>query len=163
MTWKKKSLMSLLNNLRLTLVRYFLGILSHSTDAVYSVCFSPSAPTLVATGGGDDMGTIWDASTGELKYKLEGHSDTVTKVAFSNNGELLATCGYEYFVAKVFVIICSFVCYTHSLTPQYGCLHQNLGSSVRTTRAYFGRSWRVFGRTYHHLALFISTPYADRL
>ena len=38
---------------------------------------------------------LWDATTGTWKQTLEGHSDFVKAVAFSQNGKLLASASYD--------------------------------------------------------------------
>eukprot|EP01127_Copromyxa_protea_P005425 TRINITY_DN15353_c0_g1_i1.p1 TRINITY_DN15353_c0_g1~~TRINITY_DN15353_c0_g1_i1.p1 ORF type:complete len:415 (-),score=111.00 TRINITY_DN15353_c0_g1_i1:29-1273(-) len=76
------------------------------TDSVYSVAIHPTQPNLVASGGGDDIAFLTivntqktDEEAKEQKEldtkKLEGHTDTVTKVCFNNTGDLLATCGMD--------------------------------------------------------------------
>ncbi|TFL04891.1 quinon protein alcohol dehydrogenase-like superfamily, partial [Pterulicium gracile] len=52
---------------------------------VNSVAFSPDG-TWVVSGLGDNSVRIWDASTGEEKHKLDGHTRGVTSVAFSPDG-----------------------------------------------------------------------------
>lgn len=66
-------------------------VLSGHADPVYGVAFHPSKPDMVATAGGDDVGGVWELSTGQRTHTLEGHSDTVNLVAFSADGSLLAT------------------------------------------------------------------------
>jgi len=52
---------------------------------------------MIASGGGDDVSYIWDLSSTQTSpvYKLEGHTDTVSQVAFSTDGRLLATAGLD--------------------------------------------------------------------
>ena len=62
--------------------------------SVFAVCAHPTAP-LAASGGEDDLGYIWDLTTGDELVKLTGHTDSVTSVAFSADGELIATGGMD--------------------------------------------------------------------
>jgi WD40 repeat protein/serine/threonine protein kinase len=58
------------------------------------VLFSPNGRWLASTGGwglGEESVKIWDASTGELRRTLQGHLDDVPGVAFSSDGNRLAT------------------------------------------------------------------------
>ncbi|TFK95194.1 quinon protein alcohol dehydrogenase-like superfamily, partial [Pterulicium gracile] len=55
------------------------------------VAFSPDG-TRVVSGSGDNSVRIWDASTGEEKHKLDGHTSLVTSVAFSPDGTRVV-CG----------------------------------------------------------------------
>jgi ribosome assembly protein SQT1 len=61
---------------------------------VYAVAVHPTAP-VAASGGGDDFGYIWDLTSGETIVKLTGHSDSVTAVAFSSDGEMVSTGGMD--------------------------------------------------------------------
>lgn len=45
----------------------------------------------LATGSVDKTAKIWDLRTGKLAFTLEGHSDTIRSVAFSQDGKWLAT------------------------------------------------------------------------
>ena len=47
--------------------------------------------TLVATGGTDQTVQWWDAASGDLVRRLEGHAGDVTAVRFSPDGKLLAS------------------------------------------------------------------------
>ncbi|KAJ6257528.1 Jouberin [Drechslerella dactyloides] len=71
------------------------------TDSIYSIALNPRMP-VVATGGGDDVAYIWPstpanapASRGQERsgqtpiFKVEGHGESVTAVAFTASGEFL--------------------------------------------------------------------------
>lgn len=62
--------------------------------SVFAVSTHPTAP-LAASGGEDDLGYIWDLTTGDELVKLTGHTDSVTSTAFSADGELVATGGMD--------------------------------------------------------------------
>lgn len=62
--------------------------------SVFTICTHPSAP-LAVSGGEDDLGYIWDLTTGDELVKLTGHTDSVTSTAFSSDGELIATGGMD--------------------------------------------------------------------
>ena len=64
------------------------------TGSVFAVAVHPSAQIAVS-GGEDDLGYIWDYSTGEQLVKLTGHTDSVTNVGFSHDGETVATGGMD--------------------------------------------------------------------
>ena len=61
---------------------------------VYSVSAHPTTP-LAVSGGGDDSGYIWDVTDGEVVVKLTGHTDSVSAVGFSSDGEMVATGGMD--------------------------------------------------------------------
>lgn len=62
--------------------------------SVFALATHPTAP-IAASGGEDDLGYIWDITTGEEIVKLTGHTDSVASTAFSNDGELIATGGMD--------------------------------------------------------------------
>ena len=62
------------------------------TSPIYSVALFDN---WAATGGGDDLGYVWDITNGEMIMKLDGHTDSVTNVAFSHDGSYLATGGMD--------------------------------------------------------------------
>lgn len=62
--------------------------------SVFCVACHPTEP-LAATGGEDDVGYIWDITDGEIVEKLNGHTDSVTSIAWSADGEMIATGGMD--------------------------------------------------------------------
>lgn len=73
-----------------TSILYFAA---HS-NSVFAIAAHPTQP-LAASGGEDDMGYLWDLTTGEKIQALGGHSDSVNCVAFNSDGTLLATGGMD--------------------------------------------------------------------
>lgn len=67
------------------------AVLQGHQDPVYGVAFHPTNLDLAATAGGDDVGGVWNLSTGARTHTLEGHTDTVNLVAWSGDGAYLAT------------------------------------------------------------------------
>jgi WD40 repeat protein len=57
---------------------------------VTGVTVTPDGKTIAAATD-DHRVTVWDAATGELKSKLEGHSDWVHSVVLSHDGKTLAS------------------------------------------------------------------------
>ncbi|KAL2906726.1 Angio-associated migratory cell protein [Bienertia sinuspersici] len=72
-----------------------MHIFTGHTDELYTVACSPTDPTLVATGGGDDKGFMWRIGRGDWAFELLGHGNSVTSVSFSADGQLLASGGYD--------------------------------------------------------------------
>jgi WD40 repeat protein/serine/threonine protein kinase len=63
-------------------------------EKVLSVAFAPDGRTL-ATGGADEAVKLRDASTGELRGTLKGHTGAVAALAFTPTGDVLASGGYD--------------------------------------------------------------------
>ncbi|KAK6938204.1 LOW QUALITY PROTEIN: WD40 repeat [Dillenia turbinata] len=61
------------------------------TGELYTVACSPTDPTLVATGGGDDKGFLWKIGNGDWSFELAGQKESVTCLSFSSDGQLLAS------------------------------------------------------------------------
>ena len=66
---------------------------AHS-KSVFTIAAHPTQP-LAVSGGEDDMGYLWDLTTGEKIQALGGHSDSVNCVAFNFDGDLIATGGMD--------------------------------------------------------------------
>ncbi|KAF7820574.1 angio-associated migratory cell protein [Senna tora] len=66
-------------------------IFTGHTGELYTVSCSPTDATLVATGGGDDKGFLWKIGQGDWASELQGHKDSVSSLAFSYDGQLLAS------------------------------------------------------------------------
>lgn len=64
---------------------------------LFCLAFSPDGKT-IATGGTEPAVKLWNATTGELIGKLEGHSDQVHALAFSADGRSLASAGRDKLV-----------------------------------------------------------------
>jgi len=67
---------------------------------VFGLDFSPDGRLLAAGyGGGGGVAALWRIEDGEGRVeeeaRLEGHSSSVRDVAFSPDGELLATCSFD--------------------------------------------------------------------
>ncbi|KAG8885423.1 hypothetical protein FRB97_001146 [Tulasnella sp. 331] len=67
---------------------------SDHTSSVFAITAHPSQP-LAASGGEDDLGYIWNVMHGELVVKLTGHTDSVSAVDWSFDGEMIATGGMD--------------------------------------------------------------------
>jgi WD40 repeat protein len=57
------------------------------------VAFSPDGQQWLATGG-DETALLWDPATGRQIRTFTGHATFIYAVAFSPNGQLLATGSY---------------------------------------------------------------------
>lgn len=79
-----------------------LSFTNHS-DAAYCVAFckkSIANGIVLASGGGDDKGYIYQLFDGEepRAIELKGHTDSINAVAFSEDGKYLATGGLDELV-----------------------------------------------------------------
>ncbi|KAA3456302.1 angio-associated migratory cell protein-like [Gossypium australe] len=68
---------------------------------LYAVACSPTDPVLVATGGGDDKGFLWKIGHADWAFELQGHTDSVSSLAFSHDGQLLASGGHTDSVSSL--------------------------------------------------------------
>jgi ribosome assembly protein SQT1 len=64
-------------------------------EPVFCLATHPCNPEVCASGGADDLGYIWNASTGQEILKLEGHRDSLSAIEFSRDGQYLATGGVD--------------------------------------------------------------------
>ena len=55
------------------------------------MAFSPDGKTLAAGGWGDNTVKLWNVATGEQIASLEGHDKTINGLAFSPEGNILAS------------------------------------------------------------------------
>ena len=54
------------------------------------IAIHPDGKTLTSSSWNGEI-HFWDIATGKLEKTLKGHSDTVLSVAYSSNGEMLAS------------------------------------------------------------------------
>jgi WD40 repeat protein len=54
------------------------------------IAMTPDGARLLTIGGGN-IATLWDITRGTVMFTLKGHTATVTSVAFSPDGQSLAT------------------------------------------------------------------------
>jgi WD40 repeat protein len=64
-------------------------------EPVYAVACHPKVPYLSASGGGNDKAYLWRNDTGDQLFELAGHTDSVTCVAFSADGQYVASGGMD--------------------------------------------------------------------
>ncbi len=73
-------------------------VIAHGPTSVVNAAALAPDGKLVATGSSDREGgylRLWDAASGQLVRRLEGHADAVTSVAFSRDGQRLLTGSYD--------------------------------------------------------------------
>ena len=71
------------------------GSFEQHEGAVFAVALHPVDPTLAVSGGEDDLAYLFRVPSGEVVAKLTGHSDSVTSVGWSHDGEMVATGGMD--------------------------------------------------------------------
>ncbi len=71
-----------------------LGILEPRV-VVDCVAFSPDGRR-AASGGAEGLAFIWDAATGKMLRRLQGHTNPVSAIAFSPDGRTVATASGEW-------------------------------------------------------------------
>lgn len=70
-------------------------------DSVYCVDVNPADSTRAISGGGDDKAHVWNTKTGETVFSVEGHTDTVTNVGFSHDGQFAAVGSMDSTISVV--------------------------------------------------------------
>ncbi|KAI8343294.1 WD40-repeat-containing domain protein [Chlamydoabsidia padenii] len=70
------------------------GFFDHR-EPVYAISMHPKDNNIIVSGGGDDKSHLWRADTGDKLYELTGHTDSVTAVAFSVEGDYVASAGMD--------------------------------------------------------------------
>ena len=63
--------------------------------AVFAVALHPIDPLVAASGGEDDLAHLWRTDNGQEIVQLTGHTDSVTSIGFSFDGEMVATGGMD--------------------------------------------------------------------
>jgi len=66
-------------------------VFSKHTGSVFC-CSLNTGAGLVATGGEDDLGYVWNVEGGEVQFTMEGWGDSVTSVEWNADNTLLAAC-----------------------------------------------------------------------
>lgn len=73
---------------------------ANGAQYVNAVAWSPTGEQVVTAGSGGrgeskQYVQLWDVKSGSLKYVFKGHTDDVTSVVFSKNGDKLLTASYD--------------------------------------------------------------------
>jgi WD40 repeat protein len=63
-------------------------------DGVYELAFDPQGRFLAGAGVSDTV-YLWDLTTGQVAFALDGHQDTLSAVAFSPDGSYLLSGGAD--------------------------------------------------------------------
>jgi WD40 repeat protein len=64
----------------------------------WCAAFHPGGELVAGAGGSIDNPTgphIWEVATGRLRFTCKGHTTWITRVCYSPDGKLLASCGYD--------------------------------------------------------------------
>jgi WD40 repeat protein len=63
------------------------------SESIYSIDINPKIKNMLVTGGGDDKALLWTFEEDKFKilHEFKGHKETVSNVAFSVDGTLIAT------------------------------------------------------------------------
>ncbi|GAA6058586.1 hypothetical protein JCM10212_007025 [Sporobolomyces blumeae] len=73
----------------------FEGLLRKASWSRHETRDSHQGGSMVAVGGADRALTVWDSTTGEIRYKLPGHTGTVVSTDWSPKEPILASGGVE--------------------------------------------------------------------
>ena len=76
-----------------------VSALAFSPDGKIVASGSEVRPASQGAGASDAQVCLWDINTGELRYSLDGHADTVMALAFSRDGRRLASVSRDDVVA----------------------------------------------------------------
>ena len=70
------------------------GFFDHK-DSVFTIALSPAMPDIVLTGDGDNQAFVWEIATGNRRFHLSGHTDSVIDGGFSPDGKFIATASMD--------------------------------------------------------------------
>ncbi|KAH9812126.1 WD40-repeat-containing domain protein [Melampsora americana] len=73
----------------------FIGRFINHTSPIFHIATHPKLSNITASGGGDDLGYIWDSENGNLIETLNGHLESVSILKFSENGQFLASASVD--------------------------------------------------------------------
>ncbi|EGG09528.1 uncharacterized protein MELLADRAFT_42600, partial [Melampsora larici-populina 98AG31] len=73
----------------------FIGRFINHTSPIFHIATHPKLHNICASGGGDDLGYIWDSENGNLIETLNGHLESVSILKFSENGHYLASASVD--------------------------------------------------------------------
>ena len=65
-----------------------------TTDGIFDGVYSPDGKTL-ATAQWDKSVAFFDADSGQKRFQMEGHMNSIQSIAFSPDGSWFVTCGYD--------------------------------------------------------------------
>jgi serine/threonine protein kinase/WD40 repeat protein len=66
-----------------------------NAEGLHEVAWHPHSPIVAATGWETGLVYVWDTATGQQIFALKGHQSTPSNVAFSHDGDILISSGWD--------------------------------------------------------------------